>query len=144
MALLDEELSQSMTFDEERQHQHQSESSIIDPWDDLAWKYEQARRHEKAQRRERKQAWRHKQARRKRLQSPAMDDSDPSNLRKPHGKENRNFSLRTLEIYDDLHSKNAPEAVWKADEWLVRLNFSWLDHTVADSCSLVRGSESTV
>lgn len=124
MALLDEELSQSMTFDKERQHQHQSESSIIDPWNDLPWMYEQARRHEKAQRRERKQAWRHEQARRKRPR--------------------RNFSLGTLEIYDDLHSKNAPEAVWKADEWLVRLNFSWLDHTVADSCSLVRGSESTV
>lgn len=111
MALLDEELSQSMTSDdetmtsdEERQHQHQSKSSIIDPWDDLASRYEKARR------------------------------------KRPR----RNFSLRTLEIYDDLHSKNGPEAVWKADEWPLRLNFSWLDHKVADSCSLVRGSESTV
>lgn len=128
MAIPDENLFQKLKFDEERQHQHQSGSSkIIDPWNEQVIDScdEQARRHE--------QAGTHEQAQRKRLRSPTIDDSDSSKRRKAHDNENRNFGHSSFKISNDLDSKSAPEAVWKAIEWLVRLKFSWLDHTVADS-----------
>lgn len=41
-------------------------------------------------------------------------------------------------IYDDLHSKKEREDVWKATEWLVRLNSSWTDYARANSFSTDR------